>query len=111
MALLYLACVVGGVVLLFFREELAAGDDETPVFLWILYGVLFIGLGVVLGGAYAAALFIPPQPWAWIYHLVLIGIGMTSCCCLPFSIALMVYWFKPETQAWFGRGPLAPAAA
>lgn len=108
MALLYVACIVLGVFFLFMSGELA--DEETPRFLWVVYGALFIGLGILLAGLYAAAFFLPPKPWTWVYHLVLIGFGMTSCCCLPFSIALLVYWLKPETQAWFGRA-VSPAPA
>ena len=110
MALLYILCFLGGIAFFFFADELAAADDEVPAALWIVYGLLLTGLGVLLAAAYVAALFLPPKPWTWIYHLVLIAIGMTSCCCMPVSIPLMVYWFKPETQAYFGRGPAAAPA-
>ena len=40
----------------------------------------------------AAAIFLPPRPWVWIYDLVLIAIGFMSCCILPFSVALLIFW-------------------
>lgn len=52
---------------------------------------------------YIAAFFLPRAPWAWIFHLVLIAIGMTSACCLPVCIPLLIFWLKPETKAWYGR--------
>ena len=111
MALLYLACIVAGIFLLIFSQEIAAADPEMPSWMMVFYGAFIIGIGLVLAAAYAAALFLPPRPWTWIYHLVLIGIGMTSCCCIPAAIPLIIYWLKPETQAWFGRGPLNPAGS
>jgi hypothetical protein len=35
--------------------------------------------------------------------MVLICIGMNSCCLLPASIPLLIFWIKPETKTYFGR--------
>ena len=103
MAVLYYACVVGGVLITIFHEEIATTEPADEPWLWLVYGVAFIGVGLFLAIAYTAAFFVPRQPWAWVYHLVLISIGLTSCCCMPISIPLLIHWFKPATQTWFGR--------
>jgi hypothetical protein len=54
-------------------------------------------------GVYVAALFLPRKRWVWVYHLVLICIGLTSVCCIPVCIPLLIYWLKPETKRYFGR--------
>jgi hypothetical protein len=38
------------------------------------------------------------------YDLVLICIGMTSCCILPAAIPLLIFWLKPEAKNWFHQG-------
>ena len=101
MALLYLFCIAIGVAGVVFRNEIA--DRDSPPEVIALLGVMFAVLGVVLMVAFAAAPFLSPRPWAWIYHLVLIALGMTSACCLPASVPLLLFWIKPETRAYFGR--------
>lgn len=101
MAFLYLFCIVIGVAGIVFRNEIA--DRDSPPELIALLGVMFAVLGVVLMVAFAAAPFLPPRPWVWIYHLVLIALGMTSACCLFASIPLLLFWIKPETRTYFGR--------
>jgi hypothetical protein len=106
MALLYLACIVGGVLLLVFQRQIAEADrsgDGRVVAL--IYGVMLTAIGFVLFAAFAAALFLPPKPWVWIYHIVLISIGLTSPCCMPASIPLLIFWIRPETRTYFGRPP------
>ena len=43
------------------------------------------------------------NPWAWIYGMVLICIGLTSPCCLPVTIPLLIGWIKDDAKAYFGR--------
>lgn len=104
MTALYLLCIVGGVAMLFFGPALAKSPDDPPQAFWIAYGVLLLILGAVLAGMFAAALFLTPKSWVWVYSVVLICLGMTSACCLPASIPLLLYWFKPEVQSYYGRG-------
>jgi hypothetical protein len=101
MALLYLATAGIGVVA-HIRPPPQAAPAASPVVM-LGFGILAALLGLVLLAAFAAALLLPPKPWVWIYHLVLITVGMTSACCLPACIALLVFWLKPETRAYFGR--------
>jgi hypothetical protein len=101
MALLYLACVVGGAVLVIFRDRLA--DAENPAAFFLVYGSVLIASGAVFAGVYLAAFFLPRRPWTWIYHIVLIGIGLTSPCTMAAAVPLLIAWIRPETRAWFGR--------
>ena len=67
-------------------------------------GAVFIGIGLVLLVPYAAGPLLPRERWAWIVGVVLIGIGMTSLCCLPVAIPLLLGWLKPETKAYYNAG-------
>lgn len=98
MALLYLLCIVFGVLAFFIEPK-----NQEEKTLQIVMGFLFVGLGAVLFLLFAAAPFLPKKPWVWIYDIVLIAVGLTSCACLPVSIPLLIYWLKPETKAFFGR--------
>jgi hypothetical protein len=99
MAALYLLIVAAGLFFLFIPAE-ALGEDEMPP--WIMT-LIFVGIGLPLLAAFAAAIFLPPRRWVWIYDIVLICLGLTSCLTLPFCIALLIYWLKPEAKAYFGR--------
>jgi hypothetical protein len=63
-------------------------------------GCLLIGLA--LFGACLLPLILRPRPWLWTYNLVVICVGMTSACFLPFCIPLLIFWLKPEVKAHFG---------
>lgn len=105
MALLYLAAVAMGIVFLFIEPDQDMSAAEAK-----LMGALLIILGLVFFVPYAAAPFLPRTNWVWILGLVLICIGLTSACCLPACIPLLIYWLKPEMKAFYGRTavPLPP---
>jgi len=69
----------------------------------ILMGLMMLGIGLVFAAAFVLPFFLKPKPWVWIYDLVLICVGLTSPCCMPASIPLLIYWLKPEVKAYFGR--------
>jgi len=96
MAVLYLFVIALGGLFLINPEWL---DEES--FEARMMGVICIGMGIPLAAIFAAALFLPRRPWVWIYDLVLIAIGFMSCCILPFSVALLIFWLKPEVKAYF----------
>ncbi|HLA79086.1 MAG TPA: hypothetical protein VJU18_16025 [Vicinamibacteria bacterium] len=98
MALLYLGLDVGLVL------AMVTGGIELTEVPVMVFGALMLVLCLALFALFAAALVLPPRPWVWIYHLVLITVGMTSACCLPACVALLVFWIKPEARAYFGRG-------
>lgn len=103
MAVLYLLCIVLGVIFLtaapteFDRPPTSPEEAR-------LVGVVFIVVGLVLAVPFASGPFLPRKPWAWTFGLVLICIGLTSACCLPAAIPLLIFWLKPETKTYFGRG-------
>ena len=99
MAALYLLCIGVGLVILFFGESWLEMEHMDAFFL----GPVLIVLSVPFLIIYAAAVFLPRKPWVWIYDLVLIAGGFTSCCTLPFCVALLIFWLKPEVKAYFGR--------
>ena len=101
MAVVYMICVVGGVLLCVFRDKLA-DEQNSPTELLVM-GVILAAFSVVLAMAFGAAPVLRPAPWVWVYHLVLMGLTMTSMCCLPFAVPLLIGWIKPETRAYFGR--------
>ena len=99
MALLYLFCIVAGVIFL-----IAAPTDPniSAAEAQITGGAMFFG-GILAFGPFAFGAFLPQKPWAWIFGLVLICIGLTSVCCMPATIPLLIHWIKPETKFYFGR--------
>jgi hypothetical protein len=93
MALMYLMVAASGGFLL------AAGENIEDQIQGGVMAVMGLGLAAVFG----VAPLLPKKPWAWVYHVVLIGLSMTSFCCMPISIPLLIHWLKPETKAFFGR--------
>ncbi|HVS31463.1 MAG TPA: hypothetical protein VMS98_08405 [Thermoanaerobaculia bacterium] len=91
---LYLLIVIAGAIVI--AMNLSERDGLIAGIIMTLAGLLFLAI-------YAAGLFLPPRPWAWIYALVLIAGGFTSCLTLPFSIVLLVQFLQPETKTYFGR--------
>ena len=80
----------------------AGSRGTTPAEIKI-QAVLLIIVGIVLFIAYVVALILPKSSGAWIYHIVMIAIGLTSCCLWPATIPLIIAWLKPQTQQFFGR--------
>ncbi len=103
MTFIYMLLLVVAVLMLIFAPSLADEDNSEEVLL--IQGTVFAIISLPLGGMFIIGAFMPLKPWAWIYGIVLIGLGMTSCCCLPATIPLLVFWIKPNTQAYFGRVP------
>src|SRR5262245_61459184 len=95
-----MVCMYAGVALLgvvFLASDpkdldMAAAEAE-------MLGAIFIAAGGVLAVPFAVAPFLPRAGWAWVYGIVMISIGMTSACCWPATIPLLIFWIKPETKA------------
>ena len=102
MAILY----VGVVILVSFGWLIKEADlraENFPPVLFYLYMALLYGIGGSLSAAFIVSFFLSPKPWTWIYHLVLICIGLTSPCCLPISVPLLIFWFREDNLKYFGR--------
>lgn len=99
MAFIYLLTMgISAIFFIFDPEDLEMTRIEA-----YLMGGLLGGLGLVLLLMYLAPFVLPRQPWVWVYDVVLIGIGFTSCLTLPFALPLLLYWLKPEAKGYFGK--------
>ncbi len=98
MALLQLMGVGMGVVILLVEPaEMDMEPLEAAITGWSL---VVVGVAVMI--PLAAAPFLPRRRWVWVYDLVMICLGMTSCCCLPACVPLLVYWIRPDCRQFFG---------
>jgi hypothetical protein len=97
MALLYLLVTGLGALFLFgvFEEHDPGGN--------MVAGVILVGVGVVFLVLYALTFVLAPSPGVWIYDLILICLGLTSCLTIPVCIPLLIFWLKPEAQRYFGK--------
>lgn len=98
MALLYLMCLALGFVMLSFAEEMAAEDPEMSATQARVMGVVFIAMSIPLMLMYGIAPLMPKSKGAWILGIVNIALGLTSACCLPVCIPLLIFWIKPELK-------------
>lgn len=111
MVLLYVLVAVFGVFLIsnpdIFVDDSGTGPSNAPTdeMEATIMGVIYGGLGVVLAIAFAIGLFTPRKFWGWIYNLVLICIGLTSCCFWPATIPLLIFWIKDENREWHKYKP------
>ena len=101
LAVYVFACGVGLIMLInpdIFVETNA--DFSSPTETRIMGTIYFI-LGAVFAAAYLFAFFFNAGKGAWIYDLVLICIGFTSCCCIPACIPLLIFWIRDDCKNWF----------
>lgn len=96
---LYVLCMIASVVFFFLATRMH-GEERTA---FLVNAVLFFVIGLPLAIGCALPFFLPRKPWVWVYDLVIICLGMGSCCILPASVALLIYWINPEAKAWFNR--------
>jgi hypothetical protein len=99
LALLYAAVAVfGGFVAYVQPAKREYSAEETMVM-----GIIYAIVGVVFFVVFLVATLLPVKPYNWVVGIVMIAIGMTSCCLWPAVIPLLIYWIKPETRSFFGR--------
>jgi drug/metabolite transporter (DMT)-like permease len=105
MALLYLGFAAMGIVFMFSEPDPEMSAAETK-----MMGAVFLILGLLFFVPYAIAPLLPRKSWVWVFGLVLICIGLTSACCLPVCIPLLIFWSKPEMEQFYGRhsNPIRP---
>lgn len=93
MLLLYTALFAGSVAAAFYRDTLSVELDTPPGELAVLllcYGVLAAALAII----FLIGLFWNRGMGGWIYNLILICLGLTSCCTWPMTIPLLIFWIK-----------------
>ncbi len=100
MTAIYALCVLAGPVLLWIGTQTHAAEERGG---FIMEWVLLFVIGLPLTIACALPFLLPAKPWVWVYNLIIICLGLTSCCFLPATIPLLIHWIKPETKAWFNR--------
>ena len=96
--LAFLFLFVIGVGIFFFMGPL--GEDDLDGMPPALMGGIYVGMGIALLIPTFLGFFLPRKRWVWVYHLVLICIGMTGCT-VVFSIPLLIFWLKPEVKEWY----------
>jgi hypothetical protein len=69
----------------------------------MVQGVVTLVIGLVFIVPYGLGPFVKGKPWGWVYGIVLIALGMTSCCLWPITIPLIIQWVKPEMKRFFGK--------
>ena len=100
--MLLLMLLVVGIGIALIVAPLSAEDlDGMPP---DLMGGIYLAMGIVFTIPFLIALFLPRKPWTWIYHIVMICLGMTGCT-LVFSIPLLIFWLKPDVKGYYGRSP------
>jgi hypothetical protein len=70
-----------------------------------LVATAFLVFGLALAGAFLLPFVVAPKPWVWVYGIVLICLGMTSACILPFAIPLLIFWIKDQTKGYYRGYP------
>lgn len=72
---------------------------------WFMLGYLgfLMVMSVGLGGLFIASFFLPRSPGAWLYHIILICLGMSSACFLPLCLPLLLFWLQDPCKAYFGK--------
>lgn len=103
MALMYLGCTIFGGVLLSLDPAQLEGMSRhgDPNGVWF-QGLFMLILGLPLFLFYAGVPFLPPRKWSWVLGIVAIALSLTSCCCMPAGIPLLIFWLKSETKAYYG---------
>ena len=100
LALVYVACIAGGLLLIVFASQLPAEDvDSVEAF---VMGLVLVVISIPLALLFLAGPFLPRSKLGWIVGIVNIGIGMTSGCTLLPCIFLLIFWLKPETKQYYG---------
>ncbi|MBW2528896.1 MAG: hypothetical protein JRI23_32270 [Deltaproteobacteria bacterium] len=100
MAFVYVL-VAGMGVLLLFLPTLAPSSSGPSGGEALIAGGMYIVLGIGLTIPYALGIVLGRKPWVHTYGIVMIGLTMTSCMCIPIALPLLLAWLKPEVKAWY----------
>lgn len=112
MIVIYVLLTIAGVALFVFSDSIAnassdsSGNAQTDAMEFVIMGIFYVAFGVVLAIAFVVGLLAPRKFWAWVYNLVLICLGLTSCCFWPITIPLLIFWLKDETKQWYKKAAL-----
>jgi hypothetical protein len=96
---LYLLLAMMGMLMMTLPVD---GFDASPEENFIV-GIIYAIIGAIFFIIHIIALALPAKPYNWIVGIIMIALGMTSCCTWPAAIPLLIFWLKPETKEFFGR--------
>lgn len=99
MAFVSLAVAGLGIFLALVPLDTPKRDQEQLV----IMGIVYAAFGIIFFLVYAVATILPAKSYNWIVGIIVIALGMASCCTLPAAIPLLIFWVKPETQEFLGR--------
>ncbi|MCC7344367.1 MAG: hypothetical protein IT573_05465 [Deltaproteobacteria bacterium] len=102
MIFVYTLTLALSVLGLIFAKHWMVEPDAPP---WLMTGyMVFLGMmSLALIGVFVATFFLPRSPGAWIYHIILICLGLSSPCFIPICVPLLIYWLQPPAKAYYGR--------
>lgn len=89
-----------GALALLYQRDLA--DYGTSADEYAAMGMFGLVSGLVWGVACFLGARTAPDAALWKLGLVLICLGMATCC-LPACLPLLIAWVKPDTQEYFRR--------
>ena len=70
--------------------------------------MILLGLIVLTSLAYFVMPFLPRRRSVWVYGIVLLALACMSLVTAPVSIALLIFWVKPDVRSYFGYERPAP---
>ncbi|QIF00154.1 hypothetical protein [Roseimicrobium sp. ORNL1] len=68
----------------------------------VVLGSILLAMGVIFAVAHVPPLVSAPRPWSWVYSLVIICLGLSSCAVVA-CVPLLIFWLKPEVKAYYGK--------
>ena len=98
MTLLYAAGAVYGYFVM--QGDVALPERYSSEYHW-LGGFIALSVGGALALLYFVGVVAPKRPWGWVYKLILICIGLTSCWLWPVTIPLLRRWLKPDMKRYY----------
>lgn len=68
----------------------------------LLSGLFWIAVGGLHLTASLIALFGGRRPWVHTLGMVLVVLSLTTCCCTPFGIPVLIAFNNPEVKRFYG---------
>ena len=101
MFLMYAVLFALVIAALFNQETVSRQFAVEPIEL-IINLLVFGSLSAALAMVFMLGLFWHRGVGGWIYNLILICIGLTSCCTWPMTIPLLLFWIKHKDDIQCG---------
>ena len=86
-----------------FLAVAGGSSNQSDAIQAVIFGGILAVMGAVFATAFLVAIFKAPGPGLWVYRLVLICVGFTSICTLPFCIWMLVLWLRDDCKRFHGR--------